>query len=430
MPQMKLTQLACERLKPPTDKDSVIFWDLQLPGFGLRVSSRGRKTWITMYRVNRREVMETIGTMALIPNVAQARDAARASMLKARQGINPVEQRRERERALASAAEVQRFTFAKLCARFLREYAERKTRPSSVYQYRRTLARALAVWSERPANDISKRDVRELIDEIANKRLRKQTGAVGGAGIESNNVLTSLKTMFRWAVREDILTADPTEGVAKLGKEVPRDRVLDADEIKLFWEGAEELGWPFEPLFKLLLITAQRRDEGVGKMGWNEIDLDKSRWTIPATRSKNGKAHIVHLTPLAMSIIESLPRLSGSLVFSTTGSTSVSGHSTAKSRVDEYMRSQMNGTELPGWTLHDLRRTATTIMAEELKIAPHVVDKILNHTAGTISGVARVYNRAEYLDERKAALEAWSRWLEALLGLGEQGNVVTLAVRG
>ena len=164
-------------------------------------------------------------------------------------------------------------------------------------------------------------------------------------------------------------------------------------------------------------------------MEWGELDLDKQRWTIPATRSKNGKAHIVHLTPLAVSIIEGLPHLSGSLVFSTTGSTSVSGHSTAKVRVDEYMRAQLNGTELPGWTLHDLRRTATTIMAEELKIAPHVVDKILNHTAGTISGVARVYNRAEYLDERKAALEAWSGWLEALVQPGSESNVVALAVR-
>jgi integrase len=381
-----------------------------------------------MYRVRGREVMETIGTMYIMPSVAQARDAARASMLKARQGINPVEERRATEAAAAKAAEVQRFTFAKLVERYMREHAERHTRPSTARETRRTLNRAVNVWADRPANSIVKSDVLELIKDIASKRLRKQTGVVGGAAIESNSVLGSLKTMFKWAVREDILTTDPTEGVAKRGKEIPRDRVLDADEIRLFWEGASELGWPFEPLFKLLLITAQRRDE-VGSITWDEIDIDKSRWTIPAARSKNGKAHIVHLTPLALSIIESLPRLTGSLIFSTTGSTSVSGHSTAKSRVDEYMRNALNGRELANWTLHDLRRTATTIMAEELKIAPHVVDKILNHTAGTISGVARVYNRAEYLDERKAALEAWSGWLEALVQPGSESNVVALAVR-
>jgi integrase len=429
MPKIKLTQLACERLKPPTELQNITYWDLQLPGFGLRVSTRGRKTWIAMYRVNRREVMETIGTMALIPSVAQARDCARASMLKARQGINPVEERRAIEAAQAAAAAIQTFTFARLVDRYMKEHAERHTRPSTARETQRTLNRAVAAWSDRPANSVVKRDVLELINDIASKRLRKQAGAVGGAAIESNSVLGSLKTMFKWSVREDILTADPTEGVAKRGKEIPRDRVLEADEIRLFWEGTEQLGWPFEPLFKLLLITAQRRDE-VGSIAWDEIDIEKSRWAIPATRSKNSKAHIVHLSSLAISIIESLPRLSGSLVFSTTGTSAVSGYSTAKARVDEYMRAKLNGVRLPGWTLHDLRRTATTIMAEELKIAPHVVDKILNHTAGTISGVARVYNRAEYLDERKAALEAWARWLEALLGLGEQGNVVTLPVRG
>jgi integrase len=428
MPKIKLTQLACERLKPPTEVQNITYWDLQLPGFGLRVSTRGRKTWIAMYRVNRREVMETIGTMAIMPSVAQARDCARASMLKARQGINSVEERRANEAAQAAAAAIQTFTFARLVDRYMKEHAERHTRPSTARETRRTLNRAVSVWADRPANSIVKRDVLDLINDIASKRLRKQAGATGGAAIESNSVLGSLKTMFKWAVREDILTADPTEGVLKRGKEVPRDRVLDADEIKLFWEGAEELGWPFEPLFKLLLVTAQRRDE-VGSISWDEIDLERYRWTIPSTRSKNGKAHIIHLSPLAISIIEQLPRLTGSLIFSTTGTSAVSGFSTAKSRVDEHMRAKLNGTELPNWTLHDLRRTATTIMAEELKIAPHVVDKILNHTAGTISGVARVYNRAEYLDERRAALDAWSRWVEALVRPGGESNVVALAVR-
>jgi integrase len=407
-----------------------MYWDQLLPGFGLRVSAKGRKTWVATYRVNRKEVMETFGTMAVTPSLAQARDLARASMQKARAGVNPVAERRAAEAAAAKAAEQKAFTFAKLVDRYLDEHAERHMRKSSPYQARRALARALPVWGDRPAKEITKRDVLDLLNDIAKTRLRKYNGSVGGAGIQANNILSHMKTMFRWALREtQHLEIDPTEGVSRRVKDVPRDRVLDAEEIKLFWQRAGELGWPFESIFKLLLVTAQRRDEGVSKMEWNEIDLDKSRWTIPATRSKNGKAHIVHLTPLAISIIEQLPRLSGSLVFSTTGSTSVSGHSTAKVRVDEYMRSKLNGTELANWTLHDLRRTATTIMAEELKIAPHVVDKILNHTAGTISGVARVYNRAEYLDERKAALEAWARWLEKLLGVGQQGNVVSLAVR-
>jgi integrase len=343
---MKLTQLACERLSPPVGRLNIIYWDQLLPGFGLRVSARGRKTWVATYRVNRKEVMETFGTMAVTPSLAQARDLARASMQKARSGVNPVAERRAAEDAAAEVAKEKAFTFSKLVDRYLDEHADRHMRKSSAYQARRALARALPVWGDRPAKDISKKDVLDLLNDIAKRRLRKYNGAVGGAGIQSNNVLSHLKTTFRWAIREAKLETDPTDGVSRRGKDVPRDRVLDPDEIRLFWEGADQLGWPFGPLFKLLLITAQRRDEGVGRMEWGEIDLEKSRWTIPAARSKNGKAHIVHLSPLAISIIEQLPRLTGSLVFSTTGSTSVSGYPSAKERVDEYMRAKLNGTDL------------------------------------------------------------------------------------
>ena len=319
MPRIKLTQLACDRLKPPTNVQNITYWDLQLPGFGLRVSARGRKTWIAMYRVNRKEIMETLGTMALMPNVAQARDAARASMLQARRGVNPVEQRRQQQVVLAQEAAVQQFTFGRLVERYMREQAERNTRPSSARETRRLLNRAVAVWADRPATSISKSDVRTLRDDIAERRLREQTGALN---IESNAVLGSLRTMFKWAVREDLLIADPTEGVQKRVKEVPRSRVLDADEIKLFWAGASALGWPFEPLFKLLLVTAQRRDE-VGGLTWAELDIEKCTWTIPAERAKNGKAHDVHLSALALEIIETLPRLSGPLLFSQRDNTSI-----------------------------------------------------------------------------------------------------------
>src|SRR6516225_4980794 len=145
MPRIKLTQLACDKLKPPTDVQNITYWDLQLPGFGLRVSARGRKTWICMYRVNRKEIMETLGTMAVMPNVAQARDAARASMLKARQGINPVEQRRANDAAQAAAIAVQQFTFGRLVERYMKEHAERNTRQSTARETRRLLNRAVAV---------------------------------------------------------------------------------------------------------------------------------------------------------------------------------------------------------------------------------------------------------------------------------------------
>ncbi len=163
-------------------------------------------------------------------------------------------------------------------------------------------------------------------------------------------------------------------------------------------------------------------------MRWSEIN--GATWTIPGSRAKNGKPHIVHLSALALETIEAAPRIAGQdLLFSGTGKRPVSGFSGAKGRLDERMldalREDDDAAKLPPWTLHDLRRTAITGMAR-LGIAPHVADKVLNHTAGTIRGVAAVYNRFEYLEERRAALEAWGRCIEALIGR-ELRNVVSLA---
>jgi integrase len=161
----------------------------------------------------------------------------------------------------------------------------------------------------------------------------------------------------------------------------------------------------------LLLVTGQRREEVAG-LFWSELDLVNQVWNLPATRTKNGKAHIVHLSALAMSILNSLPRFKPvagkDFVFSTKGDVSISGFDYAKNRL---------GMTADHWTLHDLRRTVTTGMAS-LGIAPHVADRVLNHQSGTINGVAAVYNRFAYSEERKAALAAWGARLAALVAVG------------
>jgi integrase len=157
----------------------------------------------------------------------------------------------------------------------------------------------------------------------------------------------------------------------------------------------------------LKLLTAQRESEVAG-MRWSELDLVARTWTIPGARAKNGKPHIVHLNPLAVELLDQVPRIvDQGLLFSGNGITPVSGFSSAKARLD----AAMGATD---WVLHDLRRTATTGLAR-LGIAPHVADKVLNHAAGTIRGVAATYNRFEYLAERQAALDAWGRLVESLV---------------
>jgi integrase len=256
--------------------------------------------------------------------------------------------------------------------------------------------------------------------------------------VQANRTLARLKTLFKWVLDEELVSADPTARVRKVVKETARDRILTDDEIRLFWAGCDRLGWPFGPMYKLLLLTAQRRDE-VGGAEWAEIDVERRMWTIPREKAKNDRAHEVHLSTLAAEIIEGLPRTGNRFVLTTNGERPVSGYSKSKERLDGHMldllRAELAGAgkasdrpAIDDWILHDLRRTAATGMAR-LNIPPHVVDKILNHVSGTIRGVAAVYNRHAYLDERRAALEAWSRHVETLIRPVLENVVQLVSVR-
>jgi integrase len=438
MPTTKLTQPAIERLKaPPSGR--VEYWDNQLPGFGLRISETGRKTWVVMYRVRGKLVRETLGTVAVIPNVGDARIRARESLLKAQAGVNPVEQRRVVEQAANRIGERIPEIFGTTVDLYLQRYAERNTRTSTYKETRRVLEHDVRTqWEDRSVTEIYRRDVVELLDAIVDR----------GATVQANRTLAVLRRFFNWTLERQIIAASPMAGLKAPTSETARDRALTDGEIRLFWAGCSELGWPFGPMFKLLLLTAQRRDEA-GGMEWAEIEpLDERVWKIPREKAKNDRAHEVHLSELAREIIQELPRMSrrrpdaaglepSPYVFTTNGERPVSGFSKAKRRLDEHMmrllRAEIEeagrnpeGIEIEGWILHDLRRTAATGMAR-LNIAPHVVDRILNHVSGTIRGVAAVYNRHAYLEERKAALESWGRYVENLVRAAPT-NVVSLVV--
>jgi integrase len=399
-----LTQLAVDRMKPP-NKGRVVAWDALVPGFGLRLTSKGARTWIAMYRVNGKKVLQTLGTMKAIPKVDDARQAAREAIMMARTGVNPVEEKR----AEVAAAEAEGVTFAEVADRWMREYVERNCSASLTRERRRIIHYDLLDrWGNRPAREITKSDVNDLLDEKAACRDRSCNGRTGGAGVQSNRTLSLLTALFNWAASKDLVETNPTAGVRRRVKEEERDRYLDDGEIIAFWGACELLGPPWGPIFEVLLLTGQRRSE-VSGMRWSELALEKREWTIPSARAKNGKAHIVHLSDMVVEILERLPRLAGcDFVFSTNFRSPVVWCGRPKAELDELMGNP------PAWIIHDLRRTATTGLAR-LGIAPHVADRILNHTAGTIRGVARTYNRFEYLPERKAALEAWERYIESLV---------------
>jgi integrase len=270
-----------------------------------------------------------------------------------------------------------------------------------------------------------------------------------GAPIVANRTLAALRRMCGWAVERGLIDASPCEKVRAPAAENSRDRILSDAEIKTTWDAFGAVGWPFGPLAKMLLLTGARRDE-VADARWSEIELDKKIWTIAKERSKNGLAHEIPLSDAVVKILKALPRITASekddkkagkksdFVFTTTGKTSVSGFSRAKEQFDavilEALRAEAvergeDADEMKApahWTLHDLRRTAASGMAG-LGIPPHVVEAVLNHKSGTIKGVAAVYNRYSYADEKKAALEAWARKLDAIVSGKPAGNVVDLA---
>ena len=191
-------------------------------------------------------------------------------------------------------------------------------------------------------------------------------------------------------------------------------------ELRNIWLAADKLGGPFAALVKLLMLTGQRRDE-VARMTWSEVDLDARLWTLPKERSKNGQPHDIPLSEPAVAILESLPRIGDTFVLTTDGKTAASNYSANKRRLDALLPADM-----PPWWLHDLRRTAASGMAR-LGINLPVIEKVLNHSSGSFGGIVGVYQRHNFSDEKRHALERWGAHVADLVSGRRSQNVVTLS---
>jgi integrase len=377
------------------------------PGLYLRVSATGAASWAVMYRVGGVLRKETIGKLRDIPRVEDAVRLARASQDLARKGRDPVAER------WGAAAKSDADTLGAAVERYLKEHVERNLRPSSAYLYRRVFVHdVLPRLGERPLASISKADVLLLMNDKASRRERARKDKSGGATVQANRTLARLSGFFKWCLAHDLVAADPTAGVRNVARERPRDRTLTDGEIRDFWHATAD-GGAWSALFRLALLTGQRSRQELGGMRWSEIDFEARTWQIPAARSKNGKSHLVHLSALAIAQLSALPR-TGDRVF-----TAGASFSRAKERLD----AKMGPVEKP-WVVHDLRRTATTLMALT-GVAPHVADRVLNHQSGIIRGVAATYNRFQYIDERRAALEKLGEHVAKLVG----ENVVSLPTK-
>jgi integrase len=379
MPRIKLTKSAIDAL--PTPSSDVVYWDTAAPGFGVKVTPKGRKVFVVLYRTagaGSRLRKYTIGPYGRI-TLHQARVAAQKVFTAKLEGRDPAAERREaNRRVVADRVEDLLETFI----------AQHLSKNRSVAEISRLLRREVGKpWAGRSVHEITKRDVVEVVSAI------EQRGAPGTA----NKTLKSIKTFLRWCVGRAILDRSPAEGVPLPAREVARDRLLDDRELAQVILAARKIGGPYGGIVELLALTGQRREEVAG-LSRQELDLAQRIWTIPKARTKNAKPHVVHLSKQALDVLKRADQC-GPLMLSPLGTKTFQNFTHAKRLLD-----QLSG--VTGWRLHDLRRTCVSGMAR-LGVAPHVADKILNHQGGTISGVAAVYQRHEFLSERKEALDRW-----------------------
>ena len=292
--------------------------------------------------------------------------------------------------------------FGRVAAEYVRRYSRAHNRTWE--EAERLLTRAdLAAWKSRDIRLIRRRDVLDVLDSVVER----------GSPVLANRLLARLKHFFKWTVERGILEASPVLGLRPPSPESPRDRVLTDHELRAVWKAAEDIGYPFGAAIQLLILTGQRRSE-VLEAEWSEIDLPGRLWTVPRERSKTDSAHLVPLSDAAADLLSELPRVGTQLVFTTNGTAPFSGVSKAfeclNLRVAEHL-----GCPIPQWRPHDLRRTFASGCAR-LGIPVHVIERALNHTSGTFGGIVGVYQRHDYAEERRRAMDAWGTHLVRLVG--------------
>jgi integrase len=400
MPRIRLTKSAIDAL--PISKSDVVYWDSGYPGFGVKVTPKGRKVFIVLYRAGgagSKLRKYTIGPYGRV-TLHQARVAAHKVFAAKLEGRDLAAEKREaKRRVVADRVE-------DLLESFI---AQRLAQNRSAGEISRLLRREVGKpWAGRSIHEISKRDVVGVISAIEQR----------GAPAAANKTLKSLKTFLRWCVGRAVLDQSPAEGVPLPAKEVARDRVLNDQELAQIILAAREIGGPYGGIVELLALTGQRREE-VARMKWDELDIARRIWTLPKSRTKNAKEHVVHLSEQSMAVLKRVDKKEP-FVFSVLGTKPFQEFSKGKRRLD-----QLSG--VTEWRVHDLRRTCVSGMAR-LGIAPHVADKILNHQVGTISGVAAVYQRHEFLSERRHALDVWGAHVGAILSEARREHHIELKI--
>ena len=423
MPKLKFTARGIEAIKPPPERPpkkerdrlkamdikfehgQCDYWDSSVPGFVLRVSYGGRKSWGLVYRHEGRRRRLSLGVYPAL-SLADAREKASDALREVAHGKDP---------AADKQAEQKAETFGELAAEYIEKHAKAKKRSwrKDELAFERDL---LPIWRHRKASSITRKEVVRVLDDIVER----------GAGIQANRTLEILRKCYNWAISRDIVSYNPCQGIERPADEHSRERVLSNDEISAVWKAVDDEEPMVAAAFRLRLLTAQRGQE-IETMRLEDIDGASGWWTIPGERTKNGLAHRVPLSRQAMDILDALDgdaegdvddhgddagRDHQGWVFQSSkrdGPVTNLWRATADIRKSA---AKARDGEKVDFVPHDLRRTAATKMTGDLGISRLTVSKILNHIE---TGVTAVYDRHSYDAEKRQALDAWGARVEQIV---------------
>ncbi|WP_417264555.1 tyrosine-type recombinase/integrase [Celeribacter sp.] len=412
-----ITTKSVEAMKPDPEK-RIEVPDPALKGLYLVIQASGAKSWALRYRFAGKPKKLTLGKWPLM-GVADARAAASEAIDEVELGRDPSAAKKATKAAKLEAQLSERDKVKTLLTQYAKRHLSSLKSGDTV---KRELDRFVGeAWGGRDIHEIQKRDVIDLLDEIADS----------GRVVTANRVRAYLNKFLNWCVERDILSSSPATGVKPVAKEKSRERVLSDDEVRWFWRACDDLGFPWGPVGKVLLLTGQRLGEVVG-MSDSEVSGDL--WQMEASRTKNGRAHDVPLSKPVRKVLAGVERIADAkgrvqFIFTTTGETPLSGFHKGRNHIADRMvliASEEAGepVEIPHWTFHDLRRTAATGMAR-LGIPVRVTEAVLNHVSGTGGGIVAVYQRHDFADEKRRALDAWAG-LVSEIESGKADNVVRL----
>ena len=408
---MRLNATTIRTLSLPAGTADKVFFDEDLPGFGLRVRTSGAQTWMVQYAIAGKTRRMVLGSTAAV-DPGKARATAKDLLAAVRLGRDPASEKAE---VRAKAAE----TFGALLARFMERQRARLKRRSYEEVERHLLMHAKPLHT-RPIEAIDRRAIASHLAEIA-----RTSGPAA-----SNRVRASLSAYFSWAAREGFIEANCVGYTNKAVENGARHRVLADDELATIWRclGDDQYG----ALVKLLMLTGARRDE-IASVTWSEFDLEAGTIMLSPERTKSRREHIIPLSELALAILSAQPRrneangVQRELIFGY-GRRGYQDWSGSKADLDVRIAAALSGKALD-WRLHDFRRSISTTLHERFGVQPHVVEAVLGHVGGHQGGIAGVYNKALYLDERRRALARWADHVQTII-IGNKSPARIVRLRG